>query len=240
LRGREPKRRKRSIPEDQTRRRDRDDDFIISRFSIVVDAIAKTFGSTCEVVLHDLRQLDKSVIKIEHGHITGRHIGSSITDLALKNLKKTMVNDVLINYPTTTKGGRNLKSTTVLIRNKKDIPIAALCINIDITNLQIADSIINELCLINTRKEEITETFEKDVESTINSIINNALAVHHIPLPIVQKEDRMKIVAKLDEQGVFLIKGALKIAANKLNVSKYAIYNYLDQIKRTDQKIYWE
>ena len=67
-----------------------DTDLLIEWLSKLPRAIAKTFGSRCEVVLHDLRQLEKSVVAIEHGYITGRKIGSSITDLGLRVFKKDM------------------------------------------------------------------------------------------------------------------------------------------------------
>jgi predicted transcriptional regulator YheO len=44
----------------------------------------------------------------------------------------------------------------------------------------------------------------------------------------------MDIVRDLDTQGFFLIKGAIKILASKLKLSKFTIYNYLDEIKNHD------
>jgi len=210
--------------------RDRDDNFLVERLSLLVEPIAKTFGPHCEVVMHDLRQLEESVIKIEHGHITGRTIGSSVTDLALKNLKENITNDQLLNYQSTTKDGRTLKSTTVIIRNKQNLPIAALCINIDITDLKSAWSFIDQICYIGER-EEMGETFETDMNTTISTTIDKTIAACHLTVPAMKKGDRMKITATLDEQGVFLVKGAVKIVAKKLNVSKYAVYNYLEELK---------
>ena len=153
-----------------------DDDFLIERLAILVEAIAKTFGSRCEVVLHDLRKLDRSIVKIEHEYITGRKVGGSLTDLALRHIRENMTNDLLLNYQTTTKDGRTLKSTTVQIRNRKKVPIAALCINIDITNLQQACSEMTELCQISKETEEITESFENDITGTISCIIENTIS----------------------------------------------------------------
>ena len=143
----------------------------------------------------------------------------------------------MLNYKTTTKDGRTLKSSTVLIRNKKNIPIAALCINIDITNLQQTCLEINELCQISEHEQGISETFENDITSTISSIIDKVIKNYHISVPAMKKEDRMRIVADLEEQGVFLVKGTLKVVAKELNVSKYAIYNYLEEIKSKTEKM---
>jgi predicted transcriptional regulator YheO len=37
--------------------------FLFDCLKILVDGVAKTFGSCCEVVLHDLSNLDRSIVK---------------------------------------------------------------------------------------------------------------------------------------------------------------------------------
>jgi len=39
------------------------------------------------------------------------------------------------------------------------------------------------------------------------------------------------VVKSLDERGIFLIKGAVENVAKFLDVSRYTIYNYLDEIR---------
>jgi predicted transcriptional regulator YheO len=47
----------------------------------------------------------------------------------------------------------------------------------------------------------------------------------------MQKEDNLRVVENFDEKGGFMIKGAVDQLAHKLNVSRFTIYNYLDEIK---------
>jgi predicted transcriptional regulator YheO len=52
--------------------------FLIESLKVVVDGIARTFGSRCEMVLHDIRNLinlDHSIVKIANGHVAGRTVG---------------------------------------------------------------------------------------------------------------------------------------------------------------------
>jgi len=94
----------------------------------LVDAIAETFGKNCEVVLHDLSRPEQSIIKIANGHLTGRDVGSSATDFVLSLLgKRNLKKDYFVGYPTKTKKGVELKSTTVFIRDRKKRVIGALC-----------------------------------------------------------------------------------------------------------------
>ena len=53
----------------------------------VANAVIKTFGRNCEVAVHDLSDLSKSLIYIA-GDVTKREPGAPITDMALKALSK--------------------------------------------------------------------------------------------------------------------------------------------------------
>lgn len=46
------------------------------------------------------------------------------------------------------------------------------------------------------------------------------------------REDRVKLLAFMESRGIFLMKGALEHAADRLGVSKVTIYSDLDQIRR--------
>ena len=46
------------------------------------------------------------------------------------------------------------------------------------------------------------------------------------------REDRVKLLAFMESRGIFLMKGALEHAAERLGVSKVTIYSDLDQIRR--------
>ena len=61
---------------------------ILQGFIPIVEGIAKTFGKNCEVVLHDFSNLQSSIIAIENGHVTGRSVGSPMTEVGLKAIKK--------------------------------------------------------------------------------------------------------------------------------------------------------
>ncbi len=62
------------------------DRMILQSYDTVLDGLAQYLGDGCEIVLHSLENLDKSVIKIVNGHHTGRKVGAPITHLALEML----------------------------------------------------------------------------------------------------------------------------------------------------------
>ena len=48
---------------------------------------------------------------------------------------------------------------------------------------------------------------------------------------ILKREDKLKIVSFIYDENSFLIKGAIDQVANELQVSRYTIYNYLEELK---------
>jgi predicted transcriptional regulator YheO len=209
--------------------------FLIECLKLVVEAIAGTFGSSCEVVLHDLRNienLDHSIIKIINGHVTGRKVGGPITDQGLRNLKSGDKETLLTNYRSVTKDGRTLKSSSVIFRDMKGKPIAAVCINLDLTDFIEFNSRIQDIFGITEKDNqgESIETFQNSGVSTLDGIADKAIKRRGKAVSSMGRKEKIEIVKQLDEGGYFLIKGAIKLLALKLNVSKYTIYNYLEQI----------
>ncbi len=213
---------------------------------LMVDGIAQTFGSRCEVVIHDLRdlhKLDHSIVKIANGHVTGRTVGGPISDRGLKYFQNGIKEDLLIN-PSVGKDGSPLKSTSIIFRDDKRKPIAALGINFDVTDiLNFNADILNFNAAIQdifttseeTQQDEPIETFESDMVSMLNDIVDNMLRKAGRAVPSMQKKDRIEIIRRLEERGFFLIKGAVKLIAAKLNVSKYTVYDYLEQVRSENQ-----
>lgn len=208
--------------------------FLINSLKKVVDVVSKTFGPRCEVVLHDLTDPARSIVHIANECVTGRSVRGSITDLGLKALQSGFNEDDLINYRSITKDGRILKSSTITFRDHNGEPTIALCINIDITDILNFNAAIQSMFEVKQKDaREIMETFESGAVSTLGSIADKTIQkIGKVPSSMT-KNDRLEIVKQLEEQGFFLIKGAIKLLASRLNLSKFTVYNYLDDIRHT-------
>ena len=202
----------------------------------LVEGIANTFGKNCEVVLHDIRNPQSSVIAIANGHITGRSIGSPMTEYGLATLRSGQFDKPIVNYRKKTKDGKLLKSSSLFIKDENGKLIGFLCINYDISELTIARNIINNLTNIieETDFSEEDESFGNTVNEMLSSIVNKALESVGKPVAFISKEEKVNIVQMLDEKGVFLIKGAIDYVAKVLCVSRYTVYNYLDETRVND------
>ncbi len=74
--------------------------------------------------------------------------------------------------------------------------------------------------------------FFENLETLFDDVFNEAVKQTGKPISVLQKDDKYNIVKYLHQQGVFLVSGNIDIVAERLNVSKYTIYNYLADIKK--------
>ncbi|WAH35914.1 helix-turn-helix transcriptional regulator [Alicyclobacillus dauci] len=206
---------------------------LIQKFVPIAEAVAETFGTRCEVVLHDLTQPQSSVVYTKNGHVTGRHIGQSFRHLVQQVLRsKKFKNDHVSGYKTTTSDGRTVKSTTALIRDHEGVAIGAFCINFDVHSLLQSQGVIHELVAMDEPEEEQGEREIVDnVWTVVTDLIHHAVNESAVPVDQMSKVDKMRVVSFLDSKGLFLIKGAIDEVARILDLSKVTVYGYLEALK---------
>lgn len=203
---------------------------IMGSYSQFCDGLSHYLGKQYEIVLHNLENLDHSVIKIINGFYTGRKIGAPITDLALKMMNQIKLNpnkseDVV--YFTTNKRGDPLKSTTILIRGENNRIIGLMCINFYL-NSSLLDYFKNFIPdLSNHEQEKKTEYFADNMEELISDIINKTMIEVENDLTINTNSKNKEIVHRLHEQGIFNLKGSVEFVSKSLDLSKNTVYLHL-------------
>ena len=121
-------------------------------------ALSSAVGANCEVVVHDLSRPAESIVCIE-GNVTGRRVGEGLTDLGTRALSgevpdETSLHGYVVNGP----DGRTLRCSSIIFRDAAQRPIAALCINIDITPYLTLERLLHELTTP-AQSEPLRETF---------------------------------------------------------------------------------
>jgi predicted transcriptional regulator YheO len=199
----------------------------------LVNAIATSFGSHCEVVLHSLQDISKSVIHIANSHVSGRRVGSPMTDFGIevyKNAEKSQ-QDVFGPYLCKLDDGRVLRCITTLIRNSLGKPIGMLCINIDLS-APLWDFLTEFKSNISDEKSQaIVEHFAFTPEELIFRALDIASKEINTTAKLSPSEKNQKIVFDLYRKGLFDVKGAVDNVAMNLGISRYTVYNYLREAK---------
>lgn len=205
---------------------------VLNVFKGMIDGLRDAIGPDCEIVLHDFRNPQSTIIAIA-GSITDRSIGGPPTDLLLRLLRERKTDNHVLNYETNTPDGRTLRSSTLFVRDGQGETIGSLCINIDITYVSHFKNWITAFCQVHdalSPGEPPAERFPRDVRDVLNSAIEDAVVSIGIPVAAMQKAERMRVVELLDEAGIFTIKSSLVHVAQRLNVSRATVYSYLEEI----------
>jgi predicted transcriptional regulator YheO len=202
----------------------------------LVDFLAEVLGGDAEVVLHDVEDVDRSVVAIRNGHISGRHVGSPATNVVLKIMKegKGSKIDYLANYRGMSADGRTLRSSTFLLHDDERRLMGILCINIDTSKFERFRDYLDSFVRLQSEvsDNETVERFSSSVEElafdSIETIVREAGVSPHR----MSQDEKIMIVRKLNEGGIFLLKGAISRVAARLQVSEPTVYRYLNCVKK--------
>ena len=198
-------------------------------------AIALQFGSTCEVVVHDLETSDPahSIVAIENGHVTGRKIGDGPSHVVLEALHAQGADlEDRLAYLTKTADGKILKSSTVFIRNETGAVVGILGINFDITLLRALESTIDDLLNAPESQQVEPEPIVRNVADLLDDLIEQSVKLVGTPASIMTKEEKVRAIHYLDETGAFLITKAGPKVCKFFGISKYTLYSYLDEARK--------
>ena len=204
----------------------------------VAAGIAAQFGSDCEVVVHDLsRHPDHCIVHVENGHVSGRKVGDGASAVVLEQMASNdpEPKDHLC-YLTKTPDGKILKSSTVYIRNSKGKVSAILSINYDISRLLMVENAVREL--ISTPEPQQTEP-EKivNVNDLLEDLIQQSVALVGKPVALMNKDDKVKAIQFLNQNGAFLITKSGDKIAKYFGISKYTLYSYIDTKQQEEKSV---
>lgn len=199
--------------------------------------LAVQFGSSCEVVIHDLTRedLEQSIVHIENGHVSKRQKGDGPSGIVLETLRSdpSELTDKL-SYLTKTEDGRILKSSTMYIRNEEGRVIYIFSLNYDITSLLTAETALHSLIQTgeNGRQKENSDAPQKithNVTELLDQLIEQAISRVGKPVALMNKDDKVSVVQFLNNAGAFLITKSGDKVASLLGISKFTLYSYMDK-----------
>ncbi|GAA3985271.1 helix-turn-helix transcriptional regulator [Streptomyces plumbiresistens] len=206
-------------------------DAVIAALAPVIDGIAATFGPVCEVVLHDYRRPEQSVVAIA-GSVTGRAVGGAMSEIGMRIVARGEEAADELNYVTRTRTGQTLKSSTMVLRDSTGAVFGALCVNLDVTTLTEAHTVLGALTGIGRPPAELpVTTFGNDIDSVVDVILDD----HHLRQDRawagLDRAARLELFRSLDERGVFAVRRSVEQVAGRLGISRASAYSYLSQAR---------
>ncbi|MFI8167693.1 transcriptional regulator [Streptomyces sp. NPDC085931] len=213
---------------------DAERDAILAALTPVVHGIAATFGPVCEVVLHDYRNPENSVVAVA-GSVTGRTVGGAMSEIGMEVLAHGDEAADQLNYLTRARNGTVVKSSTMVLRDSAGAVFGALCVNVDVSAVTKVRDLLGALAgagpaLAGTGPapaELPVTTFGNDIDSVVDALVDAHRTRQRGSWPELDREERLELFGGLDARGVFAVRGAVEQVAARLGISRASAYHYL-------------
>lgn len=198
----------------------------LDNYRVIADAIATLFFPHAEVVLHDLRTQKVDYIA---NNISKREIGD---DAALEDLLSGEVDERTIGpYEKLNWDGQKIRSVSNVLRNAQGVPIAVLCINLNISLFENAKAALDLFLSPSKLIPQPDALFRDDWQERINTFLHNWLRQRQLGLNVLTREHKRELVEALHSEGAFKGKSAANYVANVLNMGRATVYKHLKEIK---------
>lgn len=210
-------------------------DKIFARYIQVADILGQMFPNVLEITIHNFKNLDKAIIHIVNGHISGRELGCPASELNIRRLvEEDEFPDTLINFASRNHRGQQLKSSSLAIRDDKGKIIGAFCLHFDISQFEQFHQFLEHLMRSNVPSFLGINDFgaSKPHDKEIKDEIDDWLLKRGLFAAQLTYKDKRTIVEYLFERGCFKKKGAIPCVAQALQLTRQSIYNYIEFSKK--------
>lgn len=196
---------------------------LIDQLDRIAEGLGQTFAPFCEVVVHDLRDPQHAIVAI-HNNLSGRAVGDPATELGLARIADPAYAPVLANYPNRFADGRPAKSTSIGIKDAEGRYVAALCLNVDLTQFRSLHSAIGQFMQMDAEAAP-RESLDPAGADAIRARID-AYAARLATSPRALKgEARRALLQELKADGLLQLRHAMQTVAAHLGVSRATVYS---------------
>ena len=218
-------------------------------YTLLVDFLGHVMGPDYEIALHELKDDSNEIIAIANGELTGRHLGSPLSNKMLEylagNLSETQ--NYVLDFETVSATGKTMCSNSMLIRGRSGELTGFLCINFDASRYEELARKVMELCggglkrgvpsgtrLIADSNDPVEmpvrSGYPMSIAGATASIVSQVVADYPVEVDRLTQDEKMEIMDILNRKGVFLLKGSVSHVAQALHSSEASIYRYLGKL----------
>ena len=198
----------------------------------VAALLAGVLGPHAEVVVHDLEKGELTLV--HHGEISGRRPGPTDDGPTVRLLaEEADANGCLIGYRSSA-NGRPLRASNLFVRDETGRLRYAICVNQDLGPLEQAGRLLAELGGVRSL-EGAAAGRSAEPRQLIRSIILGEVE-RAKPFSVRNRAGRLAVLRRLEEQGVFQVRGAVEEVCGLLGVSQATFYNDLRALRGQKEK----
>lgn len=212
---------------------------IFARYIQLADVLGQMFQNVLEVVIHDFKDLDHSIIYIVNGHISGRSLDGPVSEINLRRLlEEGQFPDKLVNFSSRNSRGQQLKSSSLAIRDDQGKLIGSFCLHFDLSHFEQFQKFLDFFVsakvdsFVGVNDFGASQPYDQEIKGEIEAwLLKNGLHTAQLTY-----HDKQTIVNYLYQKGCFKRKGAISIVANTLQLTRQSIYNYIELAKSGQER----
>ena len=192
-------------------------------YTLLVDFLGHILGPDYEVALHELTEDSNQIIAISNGELTGRHLGSPLSNKMLEFLSGRLyeTQDYVLSFESTSVTGKKMHSNSMFIKDRTGSVPSGTSLIVD----------------QNDPSESAREQgFPTSIAGATASIVSSVVANYPVDVDRLNQDEKMEIMEILDRKGVFLLKGSVSFVAKELHSSEASIYRYLGKLNSRSGK----
>ena len=209
-------------------------------YSLLVEFLGHILGPDYEIALHELKDDSNQIIAIANGELTGRHLGSPLSNKMLEYLTSRLyeTQDYVLRFESMSVTGKKMCSNSLFIRGANGELAGLLCINFDSSRYEELAGKVMDLCggtsLIVDRElpsaGPAAQAYPTSIAGATASIVSSVVANYPVEVDRLTQDEKMDIMETLSRKGVFLLKGSVSYVAKELHSSEASIYRYLGKL----------
>lgn len=200
-------------------------------YRAMVEALSDLFHPFVEIAVHDART--GALVAIYH-NFSRREVGQT-TPFSEMGIPMDRFPERFPAYRKQNWDGREIKSTTVTVRNRKGKVEGLICINVDLSSFSQMERALQKLLSIPAGQENPIEMFGGNPPEAIDAILKEIMEEEGFSLDHLSRKEKKKIVRTLFRKGAFHYRHAVPYVASRLNIARATVYKYLQEKSSDDR-----
>jgi D-arginine utilization repressor len=198
---------------------------LLKPYQPFIDAIVELFDPLVEVAVHDLQEGKILAIYNPFSH---RKVGEKSP---LKDLKVDIDKfpDHFAPYTRRNWDGKELKCTSITVRNPAGKPVALICLNIDTSVFVQTRGLLESFLKIKPKAEGPIEVYGIGCDKQVGALIEHFMKEHQLTQDMLDRSSKKELIEFLYRKGAFNYKSAVPFVAKRLKLSRASIYNYIKE-----------
>ena len=184
---------------------------MLRQYTVLVEYLGKTLGPDYEVVLHEILPENSRVAAIANGSISGRMFikdGGKLVGLLCINFDDSRFHEI---------------SDAILKLIHPDDFVHHHYFPVDAPAKQPMQP--------QHPAPDPAEHFQSDMNGLMEELFDTVTKSVSVPLDRLTQAERTQIIARLYDQGMFELRGAVQFTVHKLACSQASIYRYIKKVK---------